>query len=91
MIVLLVTIVHLQRSVLMKDRIEKIIEEKIRPYLEADGGGVEFVGFDEKTGVVKVRLRGACAGCPGAQMTLSMGVEAMLKEEVPEVKKVVAV
>ncbi len=75
----------------MKERIEKIIEEKIRPYLEADGGGVEFVDFDEATGIVKVRLRGACAGCPGAQMTLSMGVEAMLKEEVPEVKKVVAI
>jgi Fe-S cluster biogenesis protein NfuA len=75
----------------MKERIEKIIEEKIRPYLEADGGGVEFVDFDESTGIVKVRLRGACAGCPGAQMTLSMGVEAMLKEEVPEVKKVVAI
>jgi Thioredoxin-like proteins and domains len=75
----------------MKEQIAKIIEEKIRPYLEADGGGVEFVDFDENTGVVKVRLRGACAGCPGAQMTLSMGVEAMLKEAIPEVKKVVSV
>jgi Fe-S cluster biogenesis protein NfuA len=75
----------------MKENIEKILEEKIRPYLEADGGGIEFVGFDETTGVVRVRLRGACSGCPGAQMTLSMGVEAMLKKEIPEVKKVVAV
>ena len=75
----------------MKTKIEKILEEKIRPYLEADGGGVEFVDFDAATGVVKVRLCGACHGCPGAQMTLSMGVEAMLKEEIPEVKKVVAV
>jgi Fe-S cluster biogenesis protein NfuA len=74
-----------------KERIEKIIDEKIRPYLEADGGGLEFVDFDEATGVVRVRLRGACAGCAGAQMTLSMGVEAALKEEIPEVKRVEAV
>ena len=65
--------------------------DKIRPYLEADGGGLEFVGFDAETGEVKVRLQGACAGCPGAQMTMSMGVEAVLKEEIPEVKRVVAV
>ena len=75
----------------MDEKIEKIIEEKIRPYLEADGGGLEFVGYDADTGEVKVRLIGACAGCPGAQMTMSMGVEAVLKEEIPEVKKVVAV
>jgi Fe-S cluster biogenesis protein NfuA len=74
-----------------KERIEKIIDEKIRPYLEADGGGLEFVDFDEATGEVRVRLKGACAGCAGAQMTLSMGVEAALKEEIPEVKRVVAV
>ncbi len=75
----------------MKEKIQAIIEEKIRPYLEADGGGIEFVGFDEATGEVSVRLKGACAGCPGARMTLSMGVEAALKEELPQVKSVVAV
>ncbi len=75
----------------MKEKIEKIIEEKIRPFLEADGGGIEFVEFDQDSGQVKVRLKGACAGCPGAQMTMSMGVEAVLKEEIPEVKQVVAV
>ena len=75
----------------MQDKIKQIIEEKIRPYLEADGGGIEFVAFDESTGVVSVQLQGACRGCPGAQMTLSMGVEAALKEEIPEVTKVVAV
>ncbi len=75
----------------IKERIEKIIDEKIRPYLEADGGGLELVDFDEATGEVRVRLKGACAGCPGAQMTLSMGVEATLKEEIPEVKRVVSV
>ncbi|HOX45252.1 MAG TPA: NifU family protein [Myxococcota bacterium] len=75
----------------MQEKIQAIIEEKIRPYLEADGGGIEFVSFDEATGEVRVRLKGACAGCPGARMTLSMGVEAALKEELPQVKSVVAV
>jgi Fe-S cluster biogenesis protein NfuA len=76
---------------LMDDKIKQIIEQKIRPYLEADGGGIEFVSFDQSSGEVRVRLQGACAGCPGAQMTLSMGVEAALKEEIPEVKRVVSV
>jgi Fe-S cluster biogenesis protein NfuA len=75
----------------MKEKIQQVIDEKIRPYLEADGGGIEFVDFDEASGTVKVRLQGACACCPGARMTLSMGVEAALKDELPEVKKVVAV
>jgi len=75
----------------MEEKIEKVIAEKIRPYLEADGGNVEFVSFDAASGEVKVRLQGACACCPGARMTLSMGVEAVLKEEIPEVKTVVAV
>ncbi len=75
----------------MDDKIKQIIEQKIRPYLEADGGGIEFVSFDQSSGEVRVRLQGACAGCPGAQMTLSMGVEAALKEEIPEVKRVVSV
>jgi Fe-S cluster biogenesis protein NfuA len=75
----------------MEDKIKQIIEQKIRPFLEADGGGIAFVGFDPESGEVKVKLQGACAGCPGAQMTLSMGVEAALKEEIPEVVRVVAV
>ena len=75
----------------MDEKIKQVIDEKIRPFLEADGGGIEFVAFDEASGEVKVRLQGACAGCPGAQMTLSMGVEAALKESIPEVSKVVAV
>lgn len=75
----------------MEERIKQVIDQKIRPYLEADGGGIEFVEFVEAEGLVKVRLQGACACCPGAQMTLSMGVEAALKEEIPEVKRVIAV
>ena len=73
----------------MKEKVENVIG-KIRPMLQADGGDVELVGVDED-GVVKVRLQGACAGCPGAQMTLKMGVERVLKEAVPEVKGVEAV
>ncbi|MBW2703281.1 MAG: NifU family protein [Deltaproteobacteria bacterium] len=75
----------------MKDKIKQIIEERIRPYLEADGGGIEFVDYDEASGEVKVQLQGACRGCPGAAMTLKMGVEAALKEEIPEISSVVAV
>ncbi len=63
--------------------------ETIRPNLQADGGDIEFVGFDEKTGVVKVKMLGMCAGCPMMQMTLKEGVEAIVKKEVPEVKEVV--
>jgi Fe-S cluster biogenesis protein NfuA len=71
-------------------RVRGIIE-KIRPLLQADGGDVELVGCDEATGVVSVRLRGACQGCPGAAMTLKMGIERHLRERVPEVREVVAV
>ena len=70
---------------------EKVLEalNKIRPALQADGGDLEFV---ELVGtVVKVRLRGACAGCPGAQMTLKMGVERVVREAVPEITAVEAV
>jgi Fe-S cluster biogenesis protein NfuA len=63
---------------------------KIRPSLNADGGDVELVEVTPD-GVVKVRLTGACGGCPMSQMTLKMGIEKVLKEEVPEVKEVVAV
>lgn len=72
----------------MKERVEKALD-KIRPALQADGGNIELV--DIVDGVVKVKLMGACAGCPGAQMTLKMGVEKALKEEIPEVKSVESV
>ncbi len=69
----------------MKEQVEAVINE-IRPMLQADGGDIELV--DVQDGVVKVRLRGACAGCPGAQMTLKMAVERKLKERIPEVERV---
>jgi len=72
------------------ERVKGVID-KIRPLLQADGGDVELVGADEPTGKVSVRLQGACKGCPGAVMTLKMGIERHLKERVPGVKEVVAV
>lgn len=74
----------------MRDRIEKALQ-KIRPSLQFDGGDVELVDINEKDGIVKVRLSGACGGCPMSQMTLTYGIEQAVKEEVPEVKKVIAV
>ncbi|MBN1916817.1 MAG: NifU family protein [Verrucomicrobia bacterium] len=73
----------------METKIREVIENQIRPLLQRDGGDIEFVGMDDKT--VKVRLRGACAGCPASQMTLQFGVERLLREEVPEIERVVAV
>ncbi|OIN99696.1 MAG: hypothetical protein COX65_07910 [Elusimicrobia bacterium CG_4_10_14_0_2_um_filter_56_8] len=72
----------------MKDKITAVIE-RIKPMLAADGGSVELVGVDEKTGIVTVRLTGACGCCPHSTMTLKNVVERMLKEEVAEVKEVV--
>jgi Fe-S cluster biogenesis protein NfuA len=69
----------------MRENIEKALE-KIRPTLRADGGDIELI--DVVDGVVKVRLTGACGGCPMSQMTLKMGVEKVLKQQVPEVKSV---
>lgn len=72
----------------MREQVEKSLQ-KIRPMLQADGGDVELV--DIVDGIVQLRLQGACAGCPGAQMTLKMGVERQLKQDIPEVKSVEAV
>jgi Fe-S cluster biogenesis protein NfuA len=69
----------------MRETVEKALE-KIRPSLRADGGDIELI--DVVNGVVKVRLTGACGGCPMSQMTLKMGVERVLKQQVPEVKSV---
>lgn len=73
----------------MKEEIETALN-KIRPLLQADGGDVELVEATAD-GIVKVKLTGACGGCPMSQMTLKMGIERMLKQEVPEVKEVIAV
>ena len=72
----------------LKERIAKSLAT-VRPGLQADGGDVELVDVSE--GTVKVRLKGACAGCPMSTMTLKNGIERILKEQIPEVKEVVAV
>ncbi len=73
----------------MQEKVEKALA-KVRPSLQADGGDVELIEVSDE-GVVKVRLTGACGGCPMATMTLKAGIERVLKKEVPEVKKVEAV
>jgi Fe-S cluster biogenesis protein NfuA len=72
----------------MRDKVEEVLD-KIRPALMRDGGNVELVDVNE--GTVKVKLTGACAGCPMSTMTLKVGIEQILQKEIPEVKEVVAV
>lgn len=73
----------------MRDRVKAALEQ-VRPSLQADGGDVELVDVSEE-GVVRVRLTGACKGCPMSQMTLKMGIERFLKMNIPEVKAVESV
>lgn len=73
----------------MKEEVTKILD-KVRPSLQADGGDVELVEITED-GVVKVKLQGACAGCPMSTMTVKNGIERVLKEHVPGVKEVISV
>jgi Fe-S cluster biogenesis protein NfuA len=72
----------------MREKVESALV-KVRPALQADGGDVELVDVSE--GVVKLKLKGACAGCPMSAMTLRDGVERLIKEQIPEVKEVVSV
>lgn len=72
----------------MREKVEEVLN-KIRPSLKADGGDVELV--DVKEGIVSVKLTGHCAGCPMSSMTLKNGIERILKEQISDVKKVVAV
>jgi len=68
----------------MKEQVQQAID-RIRPMLQADGGDVELVDFQD--GIVKVRLKGACAGCPMSQMTLRNGIERILKQQLPDIVK----
>ncbi len=72
----------------MNEKVKAALDQ-IRPALQADGGDVELVGV--KDGIVSVKLTGACGGCPMATMTLKRGIERIIKEQVPEIKEVVAV
>ena len=71
----------------MREKVETVLN-KIRPSLQRDGGDVELV--EVSNGTVKVKLTGACVGCPMSTLTLQMGIERILKQEIPEIKKVVA-
>ena len=73
----------------IEEKVKEIIET-IRASLQSHGGDVELVGIDDDN-TVSVRLQGACQGCPGATMTMKMGIERILKERIPEIKQVVAV
>jgi len=79
---------HFKEDDTMKEKVEQILA-KIKPSLQADGGDVELVSIEN--GIVNVRLQGACHGCPMSQLTLKMGIERQLKQEIPEIKAVVAV
>jgi Fe-S cluster biogenesis protein NfuA len=72
----------------IEDRVQKAIQE-LRPNLQADGGDIELLGVEK--GIVKVKLKGACAGCPMSTMTIQWGVEKFLKKKIPEIVKVEAV
>ncbi len=72
----------------MKNKVKEALEE-IKPKIQADGGDIELVGIEN--GIVKVRLKGACVGCPMSALTLKQGVERLIKQKIPEVKSVEAV
>ncbi len=72
----------------MQEKVKEVIDE-LRPMLQADGGDIELVALEG--GVVKVRLKGSCAGCPMSQMTLQMGVERALREKIPGIERVESV
>ncbi len=74
----------------IEQQIEKVLEQ-VRPALRMDGGGIDLISFNPETGVVQVRMKGACVGCPMSEITLKMGVEAALCDAFPEVKEVVTV
>ena len=73
----------------LKARVARVIDDEVRPALAMDGGGIELV--DVVDGVVTVRLQGACRGCPAARITLAHGVEARIKEKIPEIDHIEAV
>ena len=73
-----------------REEVQKVLDEQVAPRLAADGGGIELVDVSDD-GVIQVRFQGACQGCPGARMTLEMGVTKILKEALPDIENVQAV
>lgn len=74
----------------MEEKIKNVLE-RVRPHLQMDGGDVDFVSFDAGSGVLKLKLQGACAGCHMSHVTLNEGIAKLVMEEIPEVKNVEAV
>ena len=72
----------------MADRIRTILETEVRPAVAQDGGDIIFAGY--RDGVVEVYLQGSCSGCPSSTLTLKMGIEERLRQEIPEIREVVA-
>ena len=79
-----------ESSMTISQQIEQALD-RIRPSLQIDGGGIEVVEIDEQAGILRVRLQGACRGCPMAKMTLKMGVEVAVSEAVPSIKQIIDV
>jgi Fe-S cluster biogenesis protein NfuA len=71
--------------------LNKFIETKIKPFIQLDGGDIEFISYDRSTGQVKVRLMGACVGCPLSSITLKMGVQKQLQNKFVEITEVIMV
>jgi Fe-S cluster biogenesis protein NfuA len=69
----------------MDDQIRNLIAERVQPFVHQDGGDIEYISFDEKSGVVQVKMHGACKGCPKSMVTLKLGIERMLKHYIPDV------
>ena len=74
----------------MYRKVDEVLD-RIRPYVQMDGGHVELVNVDEKEGIVYIRFQGSCQGCPSSAMTLQMGIENEVKSAIPEIKQVTAV
>mmetsp|Transcript_528 Transcript_528/g.657 ORF Transcript_528/g.657 Transcript_528/m.657 type:complete len:80 (-) Transcript_528:51-290(-) len=71
--------------------IKEIIQSRIRPFVQEDGGDIKYIGFDEQTGVVSIQMKGSCAGCPSSTATLKNGIENMMKHYIVEVSEVIAI
>ena len=73
----------------IESKIMSLIEERVRPFVQQDGGDLEFVSFDRESGLVQLRMQGSCRGCPKSAVTLKMGIERMLKYYIPEITSVI--
>ncbi len=82
---------RLYKNELTSSILNKYINSKIKPYIQLDGGDIEFISYSKSTGQVKVKLLGACVGCPLSSITLKMGVEKQLQSKFPEITEVIMI